>query len=89
MSKTHRPNYRREAQGRQRRTRHQGEITVRSVKRKTPDLRKLSRAVITLAMAEMDAEKESVSTVLAAGSSTDEQAPASDSSGQTEVRHDD
>ncbi|NKY25539.1 hypothetical protein [Nocardia gamkensis] len=89
MSKTNRPNYRREAQGKHRQTRHRGEITVRSVKRKTPDLHKLSRAVIALAMAEMDAEKEASQKAHAAESSTDGQMPAADDAASKEVRHDD
>lgn len=89
MSKTNRPNYRREAQGKQRKTRRHGEITVRSVKRNPPDLRKLSRAVIALAMAEMDAEKTAADEAREAESSTDGRAPAPDGAESKEVRHDD
>lgn len=89
MSKTNRPNYRREAQGRQRKSRHHREITVRSVKRNPPDLRKLSRAVITLTMAEMDAEKKAAIKAQAAGPSADGQVSVSDDTSSKEVRQDD
>lgn len=55
MSKTGRPNYRRGQRGRPKAQRH---ITVRSVRRESPDLRKLSRAVIALALREAEAEAE-------------------------------
>ncbi|RIS58106.1 hypothetical protein [Mycobacteroides abscessus] len=60
MSKTNRPNYRR-ADREDRSHRHHRQdrrIVVRGVRRDPPDLRKLSRAVIALAMAEMDAEQQ-------------------------------
>lgn len=50
MSRTYRKNQKKELQERH--------ISVRSVRRDPPDLRKLSRAVITLALAEMEAEAE-------------------------------
>ncbi|WP_235886951.1 hypothetical protein [Mycobacteroides chelonae] len=58
MSKTNRPNYRRaDREDRSRRSSRQDRrIMVRGVRRDPPDLRKLSRAVIALAMAEMEAE---------------------------------
>lgn len=58
MSKTNRPNYRRaDREDRSRRSSRQDRrIVVRGVRRDPPDLRKLSRAVIALAMAEMEAE---------------------------------
>ncbi|SHV16393.1 hypothetical protein [Mycobacteroides abscessus] len=58
MSKTNRPNYRRaDREDRSRRHHRQDRrIVVRGVRRDPPDLRKLSRAVIALAMAEMEAE---------------------------------
>lgn len=51
MSKTGRPNYRRKERGGAKAERR---VTVRSVRRDPPDLRKLSRAVIALAMAEAE-----------------------------------
>lgn len=51
MSKTGRPNHRRKGRGGAKAERH---ITVRSVRQDPPDLRKLSRAVIALAMAEAE-----------------------------------
>ncbi|MDO3166671.1 hypothetical protein P5V90_06835 [Mycobacteroides abscessus subsp. abscessus] len=58
MSKTNRPNYRRaDREDRSRRSSRQDRrIVVRGVRRDPPDLRKLSRAVIALALAEMEAE---------------------------------
>jgi hypothetical protein len=55
MSKTGRINHRRGNRGRPKAERH---ITVRSVRKDPPDLRKLSRAVIAIALreAELDAE---------------------------------
>ncbi|MFV8308238.1 MULTISPECIES: hypothetical protein [Mycobacteroides] len=61
MSKTNRPNYRRaDREDRSRRHHRQDRrIVVRGVRRDPPDLRKLSRAVIALALAEMEAENTS------------------------------
>ena len=61
MSKTGRTNHRRGTRGRPKAERH---ITVRSVRRDPPDLRKLSRAVIALALreAELDAEAKAAGT---------------------------
>lgn len=58
MSKTNRPNYRRaDREDRGRRSgRRDRRIVVRGVRRDPPDLRKLARAVIALAIAEMEAE---------------------------------
>jgi hypothetical protein len=55
MSKTGRTNHRRGTRGQPKAER---QITVRSVRRDPPDLRKLSRAVIAIALreAELDAE---------------------------------
>lgn len=60
MSKTNRPNYRRaDREDRSRRSSRQDRrIVVRGVRRDPPDLRKLSRAVIALATAEMEAEQQ-------------------------------
>ncbi len=55
MSKTGRTNYRRGSRGTPKPERH---ITVRSVRRDPPDLRKLSRAVIAMALRDAEAEKE-------------------------------
>lgn len=57
MSKSGRYNYRRPEKGRNTPTRPERHITVRSVKRTPPDLQKLSRAVIAMALAEAEAEK--------------------------------
>jgi hypothetical protein len=53
MSKTGRTNYRRGARGTPKPERR---ITVRSVRRDPPDLRKLSRAVIAMALRDAKAE---------------------------------
>ncbi|MBF4996688.1 hypothetical protein IRT45_05905 [Nocardia sp. BSTN01] len=61
MSKTGRTNPRRadrEAKRRKAYPRTEHAITVRSEKRTSPDLHKLSRAVIAIALAEVDAEKD-------------------------------
>ncbi|WP_421874693.1 hypothetical protein [Mycolicibacterium wolinskyi] len=55
MSKTGRPNYRRGSRGTPKPER---QITVRSVRRDPPDLRKLSRAVIAMALRDAEAEAE-------------------------------
>lgn len=55
MSKTGRTNYRRGSRGTPKAERH---ITVRSVRRDPPDLRKLSRAVIAMALREAEADAE-------------------------------
>ncbi|PVB05066.1 hypothetical protein D2E98_07320 [Mycobacteroides abscessus] len=55
MSKTGRPNYRRGSRGTPKPER---QITVRSVRRDPPDLRKLSRAVIAMALREAEAAAE-------------------------------
>jgi hypothetical protein len=55
MSKTGRTNYRRGLRGTPKPERH---ITVRSVRRDPPDLRKLSRAVIAMALRDAEAQAE-------------------------------
>jgi hypothetical protein len=62
MSKTGRINHRRGNRGRPKAERH---ISVRSVRRDPPDLHKLSRAVIAIALrdAELDAEAATVDTI--------------------------
>ncbi|UGT64431.1 hypothetical protein [Nocardia asteroides] len=89
MSKTHRPNYRREARGRRRSTRIEHNITVRSVMRTPPDVAKLGRAVIALAMAELEAEKQADATTSADATSATAATPAPNEAKSTEVDHDD
>nr|WP_090344902.1 hypothetical protein [Mycolicibacterium malmesburyense]CRL76774.1 hypothetical protein CPGR_04086 [Mycolicibacterium malmesburyense] len=55
MSKTGRTNYRRGARGSRKGERY---ITVRGERRDPPDLRKLSRAVIAMALRDAEAEAE-------------------------------
>lgn len=55
MSKTGRPNHRRGTRGTPKPER---QITVRSIRRDPPDLRKLSRAVIAMALRDAEAEAE-------------------------------
>jgi hypothetical protein len=55
MSKTGRSNYRRGQRGTRKAERH---ISVRGVRRDPPDLRKLSRAVIAMALREAEAQEE-------------------------------
>jgi hypothetical protein len=55
MSKTGRTNYRRGSRGTPKPER---QITVRSIRRDPPDLRKLSRAVIAMALREAEADAE-------------------------------
>lgn len=55
MSKTGRINHRRGSRGRLKAERH---ITVRSIRKDPPDLRKLSRAVIAIALREAELEAE-------------------------------
>ncbi|MGU3500915.1 hypothetical protein [Mycobacterium sp. C31M] len=55
MSKTGRPNYRRGSRGTPKPER---QIVVRSVRRDPPDLRKLSRAVITMALRDAEAQAD-------------------------------
>jgi hypothetical protein len=61
MSKTGRPNYRRserEAQHHKPSIRAERNLTVRSEKRTPPDLQKLSRALIAMGLAEIEAKKK-------------------------------
>ncbi|WP_237081335.1 hypothetical protein [Mycobacteroides abscessus] len=82
MSKTNRPNYRRaDREDRSRRRgRQDRRIVVRGVRRDPPDLRKLSRAVIALAMAETEAENTPVTSPEIANPDTDRSANTSESS---------
>jgi hypothetical protein len=70
MSKTGRTNYRRGSRGTPKAERR---ITVRSVRRDPPDLRKLSRAVIAMALRDAEAQAEARA---AMNGSADVQAPA-------------
>lgn len=82
MSKTGRPNQRR---GTRRNPRPERHITVRSVRRDPPDLRKLSRAVIALAMADAEAEANNAAEKTGAPDLSDQVGQAESS----EVHHDD
>lgn len=55
MSKTGRPNHRRGQRGTRKAERR---IVVRSVRREPPDLRKLSRAIIAMALREAETDAE-------------------------------
>lgn len=57
MSRTGRFNPRRPEKGRNRPNRPEHRIVVHGIRRKQPDLRRLGRAVITMALAEAEAEK--------------------------------
>lgn len=87
MSKTGRPNYRRGSRGTPKPERH---ITVRSVRRDPPDLRKLSRAVIAMALrdAEAEAEAEARHALRAADTSVQPASEADSGSGRTESADD-
>lgn len=85
MSKTGRTNHRRGTRGRPKAERH---ISIRSVRRDPPDLHKLSRAVIAIALREAELEAEA-NAALAHSSDN----PASDSTANAtvdtgEVSHD-
>jgi hypothetical protein len=60
MSRTGRTNYRRGARGSRKAERH---IIVRSVRRDPPDLRKLTRAVIAMALREAEAAADTKATI--------------------------
>lgn len=77
MSKTGRTNHRRGVRGRPKAERH---ITIRSVRRDPPDLRKLSRAVIALALREAELDAEAQAAVSDAAETTPAEKP--------EVAHD-
>lgn len=67
MSKTGRLNHRRGSRGTPKAERH---IVVRSVRRDEPDLRKLSRAVIAIALRDAEAQAE-VRDAMKVGSGTE------------------
>lgn len=77
MSKTGRTNHRRGTRGQPKVPRH---ITVRSVRRDPPDLRKLSRAVIAMALrdAELEAKSRTTDTTTASLATDATDDPASD-----------
>ncbi|MFI6169051.1 hypothetical protein ACIBCN_19895 [Nocardia sp. NPDC051052] len=81
MSKTGRYNYRRPEKGRNSPTRPERHITVRSVRRDPPDLRKLSRAIIAMALVDAEREKseaEETAEAAAAQEDTANQKPSQD-----------
>lgn len=79
MSKTGRTNHRRGSRGTPKPER---QIVVRSIRRDPPDLRKLSRAVIAMALRDAEAQAEALTAVKAhapemdTGSDTEEAASA-------------
>lgn len=87
MSKTGRTNYRRGERGTHtvREPRH---ITVRSVRKDQPDLRKLSRAVIAQALAEANAEKAADATWEQDAATKRASAPTARPDHSAEVPHD-
>jgi len=72
MSKTGRINYRRGERGEPKN--FERYITVRSVRRDPPDLRKLSRAVIAMALRDAEAEAEALA-VLKGSAQSDTNTP--------------
>mgnify|MGYP001618420907 CR=1 FL=1 len=83
MSKTGRINHRRGDRGRPKAERH---ISIRSVRRDPPDLRKLSRAVIAIALREAELDAEAKAATLNQDGEMSVSAPAADDTG--EVSHD-
>lgn len=80
MSKTGRSNYRRGKRGTRKAERR---IIVRGVRREPPDLRKLSRAVIAMALREAEADAEAKAAM--AGKSPDEPPAARGSSEESDT----
>ncbi|SCX28103.1 hypothetical protein [Mycolicibacterium fluoranthenivorans] len=74
MSKTGRTNYRRGARNNSKAERH---IVVRSIRRDPPDLRKLSRAVIAMALRDVEAQAEAREALTAPDSSSADTATTS------------
>jgi len=74
MSKTGRPNHRRGTRGTPKPER---QITVRSVRRDPPDLRKLSRAVIAMALRDAETEAEARQALSGADPATVDATPTS------------
>lgn len=85
MSKTGRPNYRRGSRGTPKAERH---ITVRSVRRDPPDLRKLSRAVIAMALRDAEAEAEARAAMTDKDASDAGQAPTAVTADDAEAADD-
>jgi hypothetical protein len=83
MSKTGRTNYRRGLRGTRKAERR---ITVRSVRRNPPDLRKLSRAVIAIAMRDAEAQAEARTAMQSGTTSDASQAPGTTATGEAEER---
>jgi hypothetical protein len=81
MSKTGRPNYRRGSRGTPKAERH---ITVRSVRRDPPDLRKLSRAVIAMALRDAEVQAEARAAMNGSAVPDTGQAPAVAAAADTE-----
>lgn len=84
MSKTGRTNYRRGPRGTRKAERR---ITVRGVRRDPPDLGKLSRAVITIALRDAEAQAEA-RTAMKSGAApdADEASGTADTGGEAEER---
>lgn len=78
MSKTGEINYRR---GERNFERH---ITVRSERRDPPDLRKLSRAVITIALRDAEAQAEALAALKGSVQSSTNPSPTADNPDDTE-----
>lgn len=85
MSKTGRTNYRRAARGIRKAERH---ITVRSERREPPDLRKLSRAVIAIALRDAEAKAEARAAINGSVGPDIAQAPAVASADGSEEAND-
>jgi len=93
MSKTGRYNPRRPVKGRNQPHMAEHHVTVRSVRRDPPDLQKLSRAVIAMGLADVQAEKAAAEAEVETAAATDEAAntSAANKSGESpseEVTHD-
>jgi hypothetical protein len=84
MSKTGRTNYRRGSRGTPKAERH---ITVRSVRRDPPDLRRLSRAVIAMALRDAEAQAEARTAMNGNGTPETDQAFAVADTAQLEDAH--
>lgn len=81
MSKTGRINHRRSSRGEPNFERH---ITVRSVRRDPPDLRKLSRAVITMALRDAEAHAEALGALKGSDTTDSSISPATAERGTAE-----
>jgi len=81
MSKTGRTNHRRG-------TRAERHISIRSVRRDPPDLHKLSRAVIAIALREAELEAEAKAALADGGDNPAPDSPTDTSAESAEVSHD-